>query len=83
MEANSDKLGNDRLRLPPEVSQEQLAEIVGLLKGLRYGSVHIIVQDGVIVQIDRTEKKRIVRNNNNNTSHATNNSRETRLASNE
>jgi hypothetical protein len=47
---------------PTEVSQEQLAEIVGLLKGLRYGSVHIIVQDGVIVQIDRTEKKRIVRN---------------------
>ena len=79
MDANIDKPVHDRLRLSPEVSQEQLAEIVGLLKGLRYGSVHIIVQDGVIVQIDRTEKKRIVRNskNNNNNSHATNISRET------
>jgi hypothetical protein len=28
------------------------------LKGLRFGSVTIILQDGVIVQIDRTEKRR-------------------------
>jgi hypothetical protein len=29
------------------------------LRGLRYGSVNIIVQDGVIIQIDRTEKRRL------------------------
>ena len=34
------------------------------LRGLRFGSVNIIVQDGVIVQIDRTEKKRIRKNAN-------------------
>jgi hypothetical protein len=28
------------------------------LKGLRFGTVTIILQDGVIVQIDRTEKRR-------------------------
>jgi len=29
------------------------------LAGLRYGSVLVTVQDGVIVQIDRTEKNRL------------------------
>ena len=31
------------------------------LHGLRFGVVSIIVQDGVIVQIDRTEKRRFHR----------------------
>jgi len=29
------------------------------LNGLRYGSVVVTVQDGVVVQIDRTEKNRL------------------------
>jgi hypothetical protein len=36
-----------------------LEEIRASLKNLRYGSVTIIVQDGVIIQIDRTEKRRM------------------------
>ncbi len=43
-------------RLPTE---EELREIAASLRGLRYGSVNIVVQDGVIIQIDRTEKKRL------------------------
>lgn len=31
------------------------------LRGLRFGSVSIIVQDGVVIQIDRTEKRRLRR----------------------
>ena len=31
------------------------------LRGLQFGSINVIVQDGVIVQIDRTEKTRIRR----------------------
>ena len=31
------------------------------LRGLKFGSINVIVQDGVIVQIDRTEKTRIRR----------------------
>ena len=31
------------------------------LQGLRYGSVLAIVQDGVVVQIERTEKTRFVK----------------------
>jgi hypothetical protein len=38
-----------------------LAPIREALRGLRFGYVNIIVQDGVIVQIDRTEKRRLQR----------------------
>jgi hypothetical protein len=29
------------------------------LRGLRFGTVSIVVQDGLVVQIDRTEKRRL------------------------
>lgn len=40
-------------------SDEELERIVRALGGLRFGSVTLVVQDGVIVQIDRTEKTRV------------------------
>lgn len=43
-------------RLPTD---DELREISASLRGLRFGSVNIVVQDGVIIQIDRTEKKRL------------------------
>lgn len=42
-----------------EADGDALDEIRASLKNLRYGSVTIIVQDGVIIQIDRTEKRRL------------------------
>lgn len=36
-----------------------LSQIRDALRGLRYGTVSIVVQDGVIVQIERTEKRRV------------------------
>ena len=36
-----------------------LNRIGDALRGLRYGSVLAIVQDGVVVQIERTEKTRL------------------------
>jgi hypothetical protein len=36
-----------------------LTKIGDALRGLRYGSVLAIVQDGVVVQIERTEKTRL------------------------
>ncbi len=42
---------------PP--SDEVLVSIRDALRGLRFGNVNVIVQDGVIVQIDRTEKRRL------------------------
>ena len=41
----------------------ELQQIREALQGLRFGSVQIIVQDGVVVQIDRTEKRRLQRRN--------------------
>jgi hypothetical protein len=38
---------------------DEINQIRESLRGLRYGSVNIIVQDGVIIQIDRTEKRRL------------------------
>ena len=40
-----------------------LPQIQESLRGLRFGSVLVIVQDGIVVQIERTEKKRIHRPN--------------------
>jgi hypothetical protein len=40
-------------------TEDELREIAASLRGLRFGSVSIVVQDGVIIQIDRTEKKRL------------------------
>jgi hypothetical protein len=36
-----------------------LARVRESLNGLRFGTVTIVVQDGVVVQIDRTEKHRL------------------------
>ena len=43
---------------------EALNQIRDSLRGLRFGSVNIIVQDGVVIQIDRTEKRRLRGNRN-------------------
>ena len=45
-------------------ADDTLAQIRESLRGLRFGSVNIIVQDGVIIQIDRTEKRRLRSNRN-------------------
>ena len=44
-----------------ERSQEALVRISAALRGLRYGTVTAVVQDGVVVQVERTEKVRLDR----------------------
>jgi hypothetical protein len=39
-----------------ELAMEQIRDA---LRGLRFGNVSIVVQDGVVVQIERTEKRRL------------------------
>ncbi len=48
-----DDSNNDALK------DDALLEVRAALRGLRFGNVNVIVQDGVIVQIDRTEKTRV------------------------
>jgi len=42
-------------------SRDVHERILEALRGLRYGSVTAVVQDGVVVQVDRTEKFRVER----------------------
>lgn len=58
----SDTYAGDSHRSRPDTeiaTEAVLTQIRGVLQGLRFGSVTIIVQDGVVVQIDRTEKRRL------------------------
>jgi hypothetical protein len=53
--------GNGRRSRPDTdaATEAVLLQLRSVLEGLRFGSVTIIVQDGVVVQIDRTEKRRL------------------------
>jgi hypothetical protein len=44
---------------PLDRTHDALDRIQTALRGLRYGTVTAVVQDGVVVQVDRTEKIRI------------------------
>ena len=54
---------NDAIRQDVPASldrtRDALDRIQTALRGLRYGTVTAVVQDGVIVQVDRTEKIRL------------------------
>lgn len=41
------------------LEHEAMNAIRRALRGLRYGQIVVIVQDGVVVQVDRTERKRL------------------------
>ncbi len=41
------------------ISSDVLEHVRQALVGLRFGTLSIIVQDGVVIQLDRTEKKRL------------------------
>jgi hypothetical protein len=49
------------LRASGEVGDPALDYVRHALAGLQYGQVAIIVQDGVVVQVERTERKRFRR----------------------
>jgi hypothetical protein len=44
----------------PEASRG-LEHVARALAGLRYGTVTVVVHDGVVVQVERTEKVRLAR----------------------
>jgi hypothetical protein len=58
VETGTEARGDD---MSDPLREQVMQQIRESLRGLRYGVVNIVVQDGVIVQIDRTEKRRIRR----------------------
>ena len=41
------------------VTDQQLRQILEMAKTIRYGSINLIFQDGILIQIDRSEKIRV------------------------
>ncbi|HET6423717.1 MAG TPA: YezD family protein [Planctomycetaceae bacterium] len=41
------------------LTEPVLAALTEALRGIRYGTVTVIVQDGRVIQIDRTERRRL------------------------
>jgi hypothetical protein len=51
----------DKVARPPEVGRNTawaLDQIEEALRGLRFGQVIVTVQDGVVVQVERTDRRR-------------------------
>ena len=44
-----------------DAASDALDRIRGALRGLRYGTVTAVVQDGKVIQVERTEKIRLER----------------------
>lgn len=63
----TENTGMDSQKYQSAVRQRQyeLDQIRDALKDLRFGALNIIVQDGVVVQIERTEKRRLTKANSN------------------
>jgi hypothetical protein len=63
MRFEEDDMRNDTQRTDGPTSvdrtRDALERIQTALRGLRYGTVTAVVQDGIVVQVDRTEKIRI------------------------
>jgi hypothetical protein len=41
------------------IENEKLAEILKMVSKIKYGSITLIIQDGVIIQVDKNEKIRM------------------------
>lgn len=50
---------NDISRRDDSYAAHALGKVRDALTGLRYGQVTVIVQDGVVVQVERTERLRL------------------------
>ncbi len=53
---NADRIGNCEARV-----EQDLTHVVSALRGIRFGSVEIIIHDSQVVQIERREKLRFER----------------------
>lgn len=54
-------LPNKKQAERPAVTENQLRYIQEIAKDIQYGTITLVFQDGILVQVDRYEKKRIPR----------------------
>jgi hypothetical protein len=55
----SSAVDDGRVARPPGARDLDLDQVRSAVRGIRYGEVRVIIQDGVIVQIERVEKQRL------------------------
>lgn len=41
------------------ITEEEIRKLLGMVKNIKYGSVTLVIQDGVIIQIESNEKIRL------------------------
>lgn len=56
--------GQKPAKLQRAITPELLQKIEELVNSIHYGSVNLIIQDGVLVSIEKSEKIRIANNRN-------------------
>ena len=44
---------------PSAVERQVLGEVLAAMRRIRHGTIHLVLQDAKVVQIDTTEKKRL------------------------
>jgi hypothetical protein len=47
------------VRATPAAVETALEPIRAAIRGIRFGEVRVVIQDGVVIQIDRLEKQRL------------------------
>jgi hypothetical protein len=52
---------NEQPPMPDQEIDSALQQMKHALRGLQFGTVTVIVQDGIPIQVERTEKKRLKR----------------------
>jgi len=59
--SNKTSLVSDEVRTTraPFADDFELEQVRLAVRGIRYGEVRVVIQDGVIVQIERVEKQRL------------------------
>ncbi len=55
---------NIKQDIPEFIDGLPIGEIIRSVRGIRYGRVEIIIQDSRVIQIDKTEKQRIIHKEN-------------------
>ncbi|MCL4441127.1 MAG: YezD family protein [Firmicutes bacterium] len=48
-----------RVTNQPSLSAEHLRVLMDMVASVKYGSITLIIQDGVVIQIDKNEKLRL------------------------
>jgi hypothetical protein len=54
-------MNENRLQAPESNATDTVQVVADALRGLRFGTVKLIVQDGVLIRVERTENRQVAR----------------------